>query len=86
MISTSYDENERTADVIDIASRNEIAHTNALINARRDAANKPQIHPDFDGKTCLDCGEDMPVERLAAHRIRCTHCESIIEKRNQMHA
>lgn len=81
----NYDENERIADVVDIASKNELAHTNALINARREAANKPETHPDFDGKTCVACGEDMPDERLAAHRVRCTHCQSVIEKRNRMY-
>lgn len=45
---------------------------------------KPQTHPDFDGKDCLECSDPMPAARLLAGRIRCTRCETIVEKRNKL--
>ena len=41
----------------------------------------PEKHPDFDGKHCVTCGEDMPPVRLAYGRIRCVHCQTILERR-----
>lgn len=40
----------------------------------------PQSHPDFDGVNCVDCGDGMPANRLAMKRIRCTSCQTAIEK------
>lgn len=37
--------------------------------------NLPETHPDFDGKHCIGCGEDMPPLRLQMKRIRCVHCQ-----------
>lgn len=44
---------------------------------------KPQTHPDFDGESCLDCGAEMPAQRLADGRIRCTGCQTAHEKRSK---
>ena len=35
---------------------------------------------DFDGRTCYDCGEEMPEYRLAIPSFRCMECQSIHEK------
>lgn len=40
-----------------------------------------ETHPDFDGKHCIDCDEDIPALRLAMHRIRCTPCQQRKEKK-----
>lgn len=42
---------------------------------------QPETHPDFDGVCCIDCGEEIPEERLNMKRIRCTHCQTLIENR-----
>lgn len=43
----------------------------------------PQTHPDFDGVHCVECGDDMPPERLAWKRVRCTSCEEDLVKEAQ---
>lgn len=46
----------------------------------------PQSSPDFDGEHCIDCGNEIPSGRLEMGRIRCTGCETAVEKRNKMFA
>lgn len=41
----------------------------------------PQSHPDFDGKSCIKCGCEIPTSRLSMGRIRCVNCQTILEKR-----
>ena len=41
----------------------------------------PQTHPDFDGKNCVACGDELPPVRLAYGRIRCVICQTILERR-----
>lgn len=73
---------EKTADPSDMATQiQDRNNEQAWLRMRKSLA--PQTHPDFDGAHCLDCADDMPPERLAAQRIRCTLCESKIEKRNK---
>lgn len=43
------------------------------------ANNKPESHPDFDGETCVECGDDMPQVRLQLGKIRCISCQQIRE-------
>lgn len=43
-----------------------------------------QTHPDFDGENCVECGDTMPALRLQLKRIRCTGCETALEKRKKM--
>jgi len=45
--------------------------------------NKPQYHPDFDGVTCVECGDDIPHERLAMSKVRCTSCQELIEMKQK---
>lgn len=40
----------------------------------------PEKHPDFDGATCVSCGDEMPPVRLAYGRIRCVICQTKIER------
>lgn len=54
--------------------------------AIRDARRITREFPDFDelGHTlCHDCGEPIPVERLAAwpHAVRCIDCQEIADRR-----
>ena len=50
-----------------------------LSNARKALA--PQHSDDFDGVHCIDCGTNIPEIRLLSRRIRCTECETIVEKK-----
>lgn len=43
--------------------------------------NKPETHPDFDGESCLECGDSLPSARLALGRIRCIICQQRLEKK-----
>lgn len=43
----------------------------------------PEIHPDFDGKHCVDCADDMPKLRLKMRRVRCVICQTVKEKRDK---
>lgn len=52
-------------------------------HAKNKAENQPNFN-EFDGKTCVDCGDEIPAERLAMHRIRCVDCQEALEK-NQLH-
>ena len=68
----------RHSDPFDEASENEDAfRAQALEDMRR---SMKESHPDFDGKTCLECADDIPVERLAWGRIRCTACQDVKER------
>lgn len=73
---------ERHADPIDEANATAAALTDGAIAAAR-RANAPETHPDFDGETCVECGEDIPKERLALGKIRCIGCQSILELRQK---
>lgn len=44
----------------------------------------PETHPDFDGESCIVCGETIPKIRLKMGKIRCVFCQEILEKRNKM--
>ena len=55
----------------------------AAIQKKSQLLNAPESHPDFDGKTCLDCEDEIPKERLALHKIRCIECQRVIELRKK---
>ncbi len=44
----------------------------------------PQVSEDFDGEHCIDCGVEIPKQRLAMGRIRCTDCESKVERMRKL--
>jgi len=73
---------DKLSDESDAASQQESLHTESSIKDIQKLL-EPQLHPDFDGETCLSCGEDMPKQRLSAGRIRCTHCESKLEVKSK---
>jgi hypothetical protein len=69
---------EKSADDLDMASQLQEQQNEQALERMR-AVPKVQTHPDFDGEHCVECEVDMPTERLAAGRVRCTICESAIE-------
>lgn len=67
------------ADIIDDAQAyNETYQAAALATQR--AKVLPESHEDFDGEHCLDCGDEMPLQRLAWGRIRCVSCQEFKER------
>jgi RNA polymerase-binding transcription factor DksA len=43
----------------------------------------PEIHPDFDGETCVECTADIPIARLKMGRVRCVDCQAAIERKSK---
>lgn len=78
------EEAQRYADPNEFASAVEEAHNAASVARFRERATAPETHPDFDGVNCVDCDTAMPPERLAAQRVRCTACQTIVEFNQKM--
>lgn len=76
---------ERHADPIDEAAALAASLTDGAIAAAR-RANAPETHPDFDGESCIDCGDTIPELRLAMQKIRCVTCQSHVEHRQKQTA
>ena len=74
---------ERFSDPIDEASQLASNLTESAIASVRQAM-APECHPDFDGRTCVECGDDMPQVRLDMKRVRCASCQTEIEHRNKL--
>ncbi len=69
------------ADPLDVAARLEESQRNAAIAL---TLMRPQETPDEDehGRYCLDCGEPIPVARVAAiQAVRCVHCAQVREQK-----
>ena len=64
---------EPSADENDRASSAEHTHNQDNLERIRALA-KPETHPDFDGRHCVECGEAIPKARLALGEIRCVTC------------
>lgn len=73
---------ERVLEMAEELTASEVNNGVASVRSRL----APQTHPDFDGKHCVDemCGEEIPKARLDMGRIRCTECESRLEKLNKV--
>lgn len=41
--------------------------------------NKPEVHPDFDGIHCVECGVVIPEGRIKLKKIRCVDCQEEID-------
>ncbi len=70
------------SDPNDEATEIEIAERHSAIQAAI-ANNQPQTHPDFDGESCLDCGEEIPELRLSMGKIRCVYCQTATEQKRK---
>lgn len=71
-------------DEADIASALEMGFIAQALEAHKAKVAK-ETHPDFDGESCLDCGEEIPQLRLDMGRIRCVHCQEALERKNKLH-
>jgi hypothetical protein len=70
------------ADNLDLAAELQDRFNRRGIAAAQETL-RAQTHPDFDGKHCFDCADVIAPQRLASGRMRCTDCESIVERRNR---
>lgn len=72
-------QNERHSDLIDEAAALSESLTAAAIAAVRHASG-PESHPDFDGESCVKCGDDIHPDRLALGKILCIFCQTKKER------
>lgn len=73
------------ADYIDEAQAvNELHEHVSLLNQSLKV--RPETHPDFDGKHCVDCGVKIPKERLEWKRVRCADCQEFKERAEKARA
>ena len=59
---------------------------NAKALAKVKARLAPEMHPNFDGKHCIECGDKIPKLRLEMAKIRCVHCQSALEVKSKLYA
>lgn len=86
MLEDNEDKNliPRSADFVDMASDLELAfNAKAVYNVQQRI--KPEHHPDFNGKDCLDCEDPLTVGRLEMGRIRCVGCQEFLEKKGKLY-
>lgn len=76
---------EKHSDPLDEAAALSASMTEAAIEQAR-RANAPETHPDFDGESCVECGDTIPDGRLAMGKVRCVACQTKIELRRKQHA
>lgn len=70
---------ERHTEQVDRAQEQQLENEARALERVR-AAMRPETHPDFDGKHCLDCGELIPKQRRALDKIRCVRCQDTLER------
>lgn len=73
---------ERHSDPLDEASVLTASIVDGGIAAAR-RATEPEHHPDFDGESCVSCGDTIPPQRLAMGRVRCVSCQGVIERQGK---
>lgn len=68
----------------------DLEHAEALTDmAREDGlwhirkALEPEHDPDFVAPYCIDCGNEIPRQRLEMGRIRCIYCQRAKELRQK---
>jgi RNA polymerase-binding transcription factor DksA len=69
----------------DIASAYQMRE-NAIALQKAQAAMAPETHPDFDGESCVDCGDEIPKLRLNMGKVRCVHCQGKLERKSKLYA
>lgn len=77
-------DNNEVYDEVDYAQMQQLEQNTQSIQKIREAL-APETHPDFDGETCVDCGNDIPKQRLAMGKVRCVYCQNIIETKQKMY-
>jgi RNA polymerase-binding transcription factor DksA len=76
--------NTEVFDEVDLAQMQAQNQLDALLAAHQEKM-KPETHPDFDGESCIECGNTIPQGRLAIGKIRCVECQRALELFNKLH-
>lgn len=80
---------DRFADEIDQAAVISASHNEACIKSAQHAM-RPQQEPDENGNyphtECVECGDDLPIERMKMGRILCVYCQEQKERARKLHA
>jgi len=75
---------EKLTDESDMASRAEARLVLDALEAQRKRM-IVKLDPDFDGVHCVECGDEIPAERLEATRTdKCIACQKEIDHRNRL--
>lgn len=75
---------ERSADELDMASEMEMIFNEEAQQAVA-ARLQPETHPDFDGRHCIECEDELPELRLTMGRIHCVSCQQRIENEKKVY-
>lgn len=79
------EDSEKFADEVDRASSIERALTEEGVRKVLDSIERAPS--DFDGISCVTCGEEIHQARLKHGFFRCAYCQGVLEKRRkQNHA
>lgn len=70
-------------DQLILADKAAEAQRNRGIEMARKAS-LPESDPDFDGKNCIECEQEIHPGRLALGKIRCIHCAQALELRKKL--
>lgn len=75
-------DNTEVYDEVDLANLMERNFINAALQRNKEKL-VPETHPDFDGESCILCGDEIPKERLSLGKIRCIYCQTKLEKQQK---
>ena len=76
------DEIDRANYIADLANQEAVKHYSLLAAPEQ----KQDESGAWETEECVDCGEDIPAERLALGKVRCVHCQSTLETRRRRYA
>lgn len=71
-------------DEVDMASHLALSYTENALKMHREKNKKKTLSPDFDGVTCVECGDDLPQVRIEMGVDLCTSCQTDIEEREKL--
>ncbi len=74
---------DQIRDEADIAQALDLLNQRMVLERARQL-NKPESHPDFDGKHCIECDIAIPKARLALFKIRCVDCQDFLERKQAL--
>jgi RNA polymerase-binding transcription factor DksA len=77
-------DNTEVFDEVDLAQMHAQNELDSLLAAHKEKM-KPETHPDFDGKHCVDCDVVIPKVRLSMGKVRCVDCQTKLERMRQLY-
>jgi hypothetical protein len=74
---------ERYSELADAAQEASQRSNQLAIDKVRALATEA-VPPDFDGKHCFDCADDVEPGRLALGKFRCLACQEVKERNSKL--